>query len=271
MLRLTGPRIIAKDAGRMRSLGLDAGTLAAVHVELAATHADGEPRTRAELATALKAAGIDTSGQRIAHAVLHAELSGVLCSGPRRGAHHTYVAFDSFVAPAPERSREQDVAGLVLRSFESHGPATLRDFAWWSGLTVGDAKAGVAAAGERLATRCDEHGTAWIAAPSPPAGAPPPRGGAHLLGTYDETLVAYRDLRTVGADGAPATVLHQRPIIIDGRFAGTWKRRLGRHEVVVELALLEPPGAAQRDALRDAGERFGAFAGLPARLELRDG
>ena len=193
----------------------------------------------------------------------------MLCSGPRRGAHHTYVAFDSVVPPAPDRSREDDVAELVLRYFESHGPATLRDFAWWSGLTTRDAKAGVAVAGERLATQSDEHGTAWIAAASPSAGAPPARCGVHLLGTYDETVVAYRDLRTVGADGRPATVLHQRPIVIDGRFAGTWKRRLGRHEVVVEVALLEPPSAAQRDALRDAGERFGAFAGLPARLELR--
>jgi hypothetical protein len=271
MLRLTGRRIIAKDAGRMRSLGLDAGTLAAVHEALAATLADGEPRTRAELATALEAAGIDTSGQRIAHAVMHAELSGVLCSGPRRGAHHTYVPFESRVPPAPDRSREQDVAELALRYYKSHGPATLRDFAWWSGLTVADAKAGVAAAGERLQTAADEHGTAWIAAASPAAGAPPARRGAHLLGTYDETLVAYRDLRTVGADGQPETVLHQRPIVVDGRFAGTWKRRLGRHEVVVEFVLLAPPDGATRVALRDSAERFGAFAGLPVRLELRNG
>ena len=269
MLRLTAARIIAKDAGRMRALGLDDGTLAAIHEQLAATLADGEPRTRAELATALQAAGIDTSGQRIAHAVLHAELSGVLCSGPRRGAHHTYVPFDGRVPPAPDRSREDDVAELVLRYFTSHGPATVRDFAWWSGLTIADAKAGVAAAGERLQIASDEHGTAWIAAASTSAGAPPERCGAHLLGTYDETVVAYRDLRTVGADGGPATVLHQRPIIIDGRFAGTWKRRLGPREVVVELALLAPPGREQRAALHAAADRFGAFAGLPARLEPR--
>jgi hypothetical protein len=268
MLRLTGRRIIDKDAGRMRSLGLDAGTLAAIHEALAVTLADGDPRTRAELATALRAAGIDTSGQRIAHAVMHAELSGVLCSGPRRGAHHTYVPFDSVVGPAPDRSRADDVAALVLRYFESHGPATLRDFAWWSGLTIADGKAGVVAAGERLAATSDEHGRTWFAAASASAGAPPARCGAHLLGTYDETLVAYRDLRTVDADGSPAAVLHQRAVVVDGRFAGTWKRRLTRSEVVVELALRAPPDGAQQRALRAAADRYGAFAGLPARLEL---
>ncbi|MDX6677358.1 MAG: hypothetical protein QOE31_1410, partial [Solirubrobacteraceae bacterium] len=264
MLRLTGPRVIAKDAGRLRGLGLDAGTLAAIGEQLARTLADGEPRTRAELASALEAAGIDTRGQRIAHAVLHAELSGVICSGPRRGAHHTYLPLDERVPPAPERSREDDVAELVLRYFESHGPATLRDFAWWSGLTTADARAGIAAAGGRLAAEADEHGTLWIAAAAPPGGPPPSRCGAHLLGTYDETLVAYRDLRTVDADGRPATVLHQRPILVDGRFAGTWRRRLTRREVFVELTLGAPPDSARLEALEEAAHRFGTFVGLPA-------
>jgi hypothetical protein len=268
MLRLTGARIIAKDAGRMRQLGLDDATLAAIHELLAATLSDGEPRTRRELAAAVEAAGIDTSGQRIAHAVLHAELSGVLCSGPRRGPHHTYLPFDERVPPAPERGRDEDVAELVLRYFESHGPATLRDFAWWSGLTIADAKLGLAAAGPRLQTAADEHGTPWIAAATPAGDEPLPRSGALLLGTYDETVVAYRDLRTVAADGRPGSELHQRPIVIGGRFAGTWRRRLTKHEVVVELSLCATPGSAERHALHAAAERFGSFVGLPARVEL---
>ena len=266
MLRLTGPRVLSKDAGRLRDLGLDAATLARVHELLAATLADGEPRTRRELAAALEAAGVDTSGQRIAHAIIHAELSGVLCSGPRRGAHHTYLPLDGRVPPAPERSREDDVAELVLRYFRSHGPATLRDFAWWSGLTIADAKAGLASAGARLVSELDERGTSWIAAARPPGGSPPARCGALLLGTYDETLVAYRDLRTVGAGGAPGSALLPRPIVLDGRTIGSWRRRLARREVVVEMALEMRPDAAERAALQEAAERFGAFVGLPARL-----
>ncbi len=269
MLRLTGPRVLAKDAGRMRRLGLDAQTLSAAHDTLATTLADGEPRTRPELAAALEAAGIDTGGQRIAHAVLHAELSGVLCSGPRRGAHHTYVPYDDRVPPAPDRSRTQDVAELVLRYFESHGPATLRDFAWWSGLTTADGKAGVAAAGTRLQTAEDGDGILWIAATaSAGRDEPPPRSGALLLSTFDETLVAYRDLRTIGPGGDPDRALAIRPIVLDGRAVGHWTRRLTRREVIVEVALPEPPSRPQRVALQAAAERFGAFVRLPARLEL---
>jgi hypothetical protein len=268
LLRLTGPRVLAKDAGRLRDLGLDGQTLARVHELLATTLADGEPRTRRELAAAIEAAGVDMGGQRIAHAIFHAELSGLLCSGPRRGAHHTYVPLDDRVPPAPERSREDDVAELVLRYFTSHGPATLRDFAWWSGLTGADAKAGLAAAGEQLVAEPDARGTPWIAAARSAGGSPPAHRGAVLLGTYDETLVAYRDLRTVGADGAPGSALPSRPIVLDGRTIGSWTRRLARREVVVEMALGTRPGAAERAALQEAAERFGAFVGLPARLEL---
>jgi len=94
LLRLTAGRVRAREAGRLRELGLDAGTLSRADETLARTVADGEPRTRAELARALAAAGIDPAGQRIAHIVMNAELGAVICSGPRRGSQHTYVGLD---------------------------------------------------------------------------------------------------------------------------------------------------------------------------------
>ena len=268
MLRLTGPRVMAKTAGRLRDLGLDDATLARIYDVLSSTLADGEPRTRRELAAVLEAAGIDPSGQRIAHAVGQAELSGVLCSGPRRGWQHTYLPLDDRVPPAPDREREDDVAALALRFFRSHGPATLRDFAWWSGLTIADGRAGVAAAGEALQSIDDERGTPWIAAPPGDSAAPPEPPAALLLGTYDEMVVAYRDLRTVGLDGTPGTELRQRPLFLAGRAAGGWTRRIGAREVVVAVDLHDSPTRRQRAALEAEARRFGVFVGLRARLEV---
>jgi hypothetical protein len=265
MLRLTGARIQAKNAGRYRQLGLDAGTLARVAEVWTATLTDGEPRTRKELEAALRAAGVDTAGQRIAHMLLHAELEAVITSGPRRGKQHTYLLFDSRVPAAPARAREADVAELALRYFSSHGPATLRDFAWWSGLTVADGKTGIAAAGDGLSVVEDDDGTAWIAAADAPA--PAQSSGALLLGVYDEMTVAYRDLRNVHADGRVTNDLLQRPIVIAGETVGTWRRVLARREVVVEATLEARLSAEQHTALRAAAERYGAFVGLPARLK----
>jgi len=272
LLRLTGPRVQAKNAGRYRQLGLDTATLARSDDALARTLADGEPRTRRELAAALEAAGIDTAGQRIAHIVFHAELEGVIASGPRRGRQHTYLLLEGRLPAAPPRSREDDVAELVWRYFTSHGPATLRDFAWWSGLTIVDGRVGVAALGEALVGEEGPDGTLWIsAAPAPATGdvddeRSPSVAHALLLGTFDELVVAHRDLRNVHADGRATNALLPRPIVVDGLTVGGWTRRLARREVTIELVLEEASDGRQDAALRAAADRFGAFVGLPARI-----
>jgi hypothetical protein len=268
LLRLTGERVIAKGAGRHRELGLDEATFARMHEVLAATLADGEPRTRKELGLALVAAGVDTTGQRLPHMLGHAELAGLVASGPRRGRQHTYLLLEGRVPDAPARSREQDVGELAARYFTSHGPATLRDFAWWSGLTVADGKAGVAAAGGRLTAAEDDDGRAWIAGAGAAAGEPARSPHAHLLGTYDEMLVAYRDLRYVRPDGRVSAEFPTRSIVVDGATVGRWRRALGRREVVVEAAREVRLSAAERGALRAVAARFGAFVGLPARLTV---
>ncbi|MDQ3722957.1 MAG: winged helix DNA-binding domain-containing protein, partial [Actinomycetota bacterium] len=269
LLRLTGPRVLAKNAGRFRELGLDDATLRRCDDVLARTLADGDPRTRRELAAALEAAGVDIAGQRIAHIVFHAELEGLIASGPRRAKQHTYLLLDGRVPAAPPRARVDDVAELVRRYFRSHGPATLRDFAWWSGLTIADGRAGVAVCGEELVGETGEDGMLWIsAADTPGGGLPPSASGAFLFGTFDELLVAHRDLRNAHADGRATNELLRRPIVIDGRTVGGWTRHLARREVTVEAVLDDKLDEQSHVALRAAADRFGAFLGLPARVAL---
>jgi len=271
LLRLTGPRIQASNAGRYRQLGLDPGTLTCCEEVFAAALAGGEPLTRRELGAALEAAGIDASGQRLPHALLHAELEGVVVSGPRRGRQHTYLPFQDRVPAAPSRSREDDVAELARRYFTSHGPATLRDFAWWSGLTITGGRAGVAACGKELAEEEGPDGAGWISSPAAhyTGAAEPGPAEAFLLGTFDELVVGHRDLRNAYADGRATNELLVRAIVLDGVTVGGWTRRLARREVTIEAVLQSPLDERGAVALEEAAERFGAFVGLPARLVSR--
>ena len=273
LLRLTAARVQAKTAGRRRELGLDDATLARCNEALAAVLGDGEPRTRRELGAALEAAGIDLTGQRLPHTLGHAELDGVIASGPRRGKQHTYLLLEGRVPAAPQRSREDDVAELVRRYFTSHGPATLRDFAWWSGLTMADGRAGLVALGAELVAQAGADGTPWISAA---ASVRPPAPGhgedvlqAFLLGTFDELTVAHRDLRNVHADGRATNDLLTRPIVVGAITVGGWTRRIARREVTIEAVLDAPLDERQDAALRAAADRFGAFLGLRARLEIQ--
>ena len=87
--------------------------------------------------------GIQAHGQRLGHLMLQAELDQVICSGPRRGKQFTYALLAER-APRPRTlSRDASLAEPARRYFSSHGPATVKNYAWWSGLTMKEARLGV--------------------------------------------------------------------------------------------------------------------------------
>ena len=262
LLALTAPRVHALNRYMYRRTELDEATLARGCDVVAEALADGEPRTRPELAAALARAGIAAERFRLAYLLMYAELEAVICSGPRRGRQHTYALLSQRAPAVPELPREQALAELTRRFFRSRGPATVRDFTAWSSLTVADARAGLAHVGDEL-ERSERDGTTWYADPDPPAG---DASGAFLIPMYDELTIGYRELRVVLA--APSEGRLERPVVIDGRTVGSWKRTLGRRDVVLEVTLFAPLDAAQSAALAGAAERFGRFLGLPATLRI---
>ncbi len=264
LLALTGPRVQRGNAGRYRQLGLDARTLARAHDTIAKELEHGEPRTRRELGEALMRAGIEHEGQRLAHLMLHAELDALIVSGPRRGKQHTYLLLDDRAPPSPARDRDDAVAELVLRFFTSHGPATVRDFVWWSGLTVSDARLGLEAACERLGSWDDGGRTWFVASWSPPEDAVE---SALMVASFDELTVGYRDLR-ISARPAPGGGMLPRPVAVGGRGVGVWKRTRTPGQVTVEVESFERLGRRETRALEAEVERFGRFLKLPAALAI---
>ena len=76
------------------------------------------------------------TGMRLAHLAMYAELEGVICSGPTRGSQFTYALLAERAPDARRLTRDEALGELSRRFFRSHGPATIRDFVWWSGLTA---------------------------------------------------------------------------------------------------------------------------------------
>jgi len=225
---------------------------------------DGQHLTRAELKAALQRARIDVSSvQRLAHIVLQAELDRVIISGAPRGAKSTYALFDSRVPPSPKRDRDDALCELARRYFSTRGPATLHDFAWWSGLTVADAKRAVEANGRALVRETIDDRPHWSA---PSRGVPTRwRRVAHLLPNYDELFVGFKDrsafaqrLRLTKAD-ARVDALLGHMVFVDGQIVGGWRplaRDLGDPHLKLQVTLTEPE---QRLVQREI-ERFRAFA-----------
>jgi hypothetical protein len=268
LLELTGPRITRGLAGRHRELELD--TKVVGRAEAAFTAAlSGRHLTRAELGGVLRKARISPEGQRLPHLLSHAELDGLITSGARRGKQHTYALLEERAPKARGLERDEAVAELTLRYFKSHGPAQLKDFVWWSGLTLTDARHGIAVAGKALEHEAIDGKEYWF--DSQAARARDAGGSAHLLPNFDEYTVAYRDREEVMHAGAlyePAFVL-SNIVIIEGKIRGAWRRMVGRHGVSVEISALDRFIPAETAALEAAGERFGRYLERPVHLAMR--
>ncbi len=271
MLKLMAPRMqrMVSNSSRSQKLELEEDTFCRANDLFAAELEGGRQATRTELQSALENAGIKLGGQRFAYLLSRAQADGILCYGPRRGKQLTFALFDEWVPERPDLDQESAVAELVRRYFTSHGPATIKDFVWWSGLTGAGAKAGLDAAGDALVSEQVDGQTYW----GPPGVTVPPVGRetAYLLPTYDEYLISYKDrsasispddVRQWGRGG-----LFMSSIVVGGRVIGTWRRQIKRNSVELEAIPFRPEfSGTEREAIGTAAARYGEYLGLDAKL-----
>lgn len=272
MVALSAPRVHATNAYYYRQSGLDAKMFARGCAMMHRVLEDGEPMTRAELAVALKRAKVPADGLKLAYIMMHAELEGVICSGPRRGKQFTYALLDQRAPASKPLDRRDAVAELAKRYFTSHGPATVRDFVWWSGLTVKEAELGIEAVKPKLEQETIDGRAHWRAEGRTTT---PLKGcTALLLPNYDEYLVAYKDRGAV-VDGARAANIVARSggayphhLVIEGRLAGSWTRTLKENSVMIEVAPYRKLTPVHTRAVMSAADCYGDFMGLPLTLSI---
>lgn len=272
MLALTGPHVKRSMAAADRRLEIDGVLLGRVRSLISRALEVRGFQTRGELAAALEDGGVVAAGQRLAHLMLHCELDALVCSGPRRGKQFTYALVEQRVAPAPTLTRDEAWRELVLRFYRSHGPATLRDFTWWSGLRMTETRRMLTdlGAGSR-----EEQGVRYWWIESAEAAAVVASPSAWLLPIYDEYTVAYRDRVAVphstpgSVAGGPRGVSFQHPLVIDGQIAGTWAPVATGEGVTVHVVPHRRLAAAERQAVEAAATRYGAFLEVATDLQLQ--
>lgn len=268
-LELSGARTIARAAGRYRQLGLDEATFAKSRRVVVRALERGGQLTRAELAAALERQGVATEGQRLIHLLNRSALEGLTCYAARRGKQFTFALLDEWAPSSKRLSREEALAELAGRYFGGHGPATLEDFVWWSGLTTADARAGLEAARPGLRPEAFDGRIYWLSPSTPDDGEVKP--GAHLLPPFDEYTVGYKDRGAIlhpsyARLANAASAILGPSVVLGGRAVGTWKRTLKKEKVFIETSLRTTLRRAERSALEAAARRYGEFLGLDAEV-----
>jgi hypothetical protein len=252
LLAVTTPRVRQQIVGSGRRMGVDEHRLeAGTQVVAAAVRVHG-PATRAKVAEHLVDAGFEHTGSLLAHYVMNAELSGLIASGPMRGRQHTYLPLD---LPEPRGTDDERLAWIARLYARGHGPFDARDLAWWTTLTLTEARRAVALAelrpveleGRELHTDADVE-----AVDVPPA---------LLLSNFDELISYVRDpadLDRLG-DDRDRIMRSSGLLFLDGTLAGTWSRTVQPETVDIEVRTADPLARSARSAIESEAARFGRF------------
>jgi hypothetical protein len=270
-LAVSGARVHSVNGTMYRRLGLGYRDFQRAHRAMTAALEGGRSLTRNELAGVLERAGIAVpSGQHLAYLMSQAELDGVICSGPRRGRQFTYALLDERAPSTGPVDRSEALAELTRRYFVTRGPATVQDFAKWSGLKVEEARQGLDAVRDTLQSAEIDGETTW----SPPEAGPAKTRSrsALLISVYDEYISSYKDRRAI-ADGDHASRLFTMGnaltavILIGGRIVGTWRRVLRRESVLIGIHPFGRMTETEARTVTAAAARYGRFLGLPVVAE----
>jgi Winged helix DNA-binding domain len=262
MLELLTPRVLRSYSQRGPLLGLDDGVFARSRKVLTRALAGGKQLRRTAIYERLEAAGISMAEGRGLHIVARLAIEGLLCFGAREGKQPTFALLDEWVPAAPRLERDAALAELARRYFTSHGPASLQDFVWWSGLTTSDARAGVEMAKPHVMQEVIAGQTYWLSPSAPDAKAV--SAAAYLLPPYDEYTVAYKD-RSAVLDPLYAKRVNtgngvfSPTMVVDSQVVGLWKRTLKKDAVVITPSPFTKLGTVARRAVAAAASRYGEF------------
>ncbi|RYD58640.1 MAG: winged helix DNA-binding domain-containing protein [Sphingobacteriales bacterium] len=266
MMALTGPRIRTAFLSMDKILGLSADIYTKSKQIFSKALEGGNNLTRDELAVLLQNANISTSDNRLSHILAEAEINSLICSGAKKDGQRTYALLPDRVPAKKAIPKDEALAMLAERYFTSHGPATLKDFIWWSGLTVGEARDGLESILFALESETIGEETYYF---SPDVNVAPRQSSlVHLMPAYDEFLISYKD-RT-----ASLQHVHNRKIVsingifrpiflVDGQVEGLWKMTAGRDGIDIMVDSFKKLSTAIVSKAERAAEAISKFYDKP--------
>ncbi|HUH32878.1 MAG TPA: winged helix DNA-binding domain-containing protein [Daejeonella sp.] len=263
MLKLSAPKIKASAKARHKELELTESVLNKSNQIIEKALVGNNHLTREELMAILADAGIRTNDNRSSHIMLNAELDGLVCSGIGRNKKHTYALLEERVPTVNNLNKEEALAALALRYFGSHGPATFKDFSWWSGLSAPEARKAFEIVKPSLVSESIGTQTFWMRASSDISDKAC-KSSTLLLPAYDEFIISYADrsaaLSTENQKKAISINGFFKPVIVvNGQITGLWKRTIKKDKIFIEADLFKPHNKELRNLIAQACGSFGQF------------
>jgi hypothetical protein len=263
MLDLLGDRIIKKSMYNRLQAGVTKNDLVKGQKVVEKEMAGGKILERSEVYEIFKRARIKTDNSRGLHIIGHLALNKVLCFGPRSGKQPTFVLLDDWIPEKKILTKEESMAELATRYFTSHGPATVHDFAWWSGLTVTEAGRALSMIESKIQKVVVDGADYWMR--QDVVLNDKLTNNVRLLPAYDEFLVSYKDRSA--AETSAITRLRDREsiftsvVIVNGQVGAVWKRTVNNKGVSFKFKKYEKFNKQSEAGLNKQMKRYAKFIG----------
>lgn len=264
MLKLSAERVIAANESYAKGHNLDISEeLYEKSYRLLEKILSGKKSlTRQEIAEHFSRSGIVADNHRMTRFMARAEQVGIVCSGEDKGSKCTYALLEERVPPMPELTKDESLARLARSYFRSHAPAVLQDFVWWSGLPVTEARQAIYLIDSEL-TAEEWNGQTWyIHEDCRTRGKV--SGSLHLLPSYDEYLLGYKDRTDVLPKEHYAKAFTNNglfyPVVLhEGQVIGNWNKGPQKKSISIEHTWFQPETFVDEALLSWAKERYKQF------------
>lgn len=266
---LLAPGTIQGNARRYRQLGLDNAAFSSSQFVLQRAIEANGPLTRSEIKNLFEQHGVSAEGQQLPYLLQRASLDGLICHGPLRGSEPTFVLVSEWLGALAMLDRAEALGLLADRYFSSHGPATLQDFIWWSGLKSGEARQALECASSL--SKLKVGGADYWALGEPLSARE--AANAHLLPPFDDYLLGYRDrslvlnaafTHTVNAGGG----VPKPTLLLDGKIAGVWSHASRAHRLLVAIQPFDQLEPERREQIAQAVDELSRFLSVAVKLNI---
>lgn len=264
MLEITAPQIKTQISSMSKNHEIDAALLSRCNAIIAKVLEGNQHLTREEVMLELNQNGINTSDMRPTIIMMAAEIEGLVCNGIMKGKQFTYALLDERVPQKHFFTKEEAMTALARKYFTSHGPATLKDFLWWSGLSVKNATLALKNIEKEFDSFLFENQVYWHKSDN--ATKSIENELLHFLPAFDEFLISYKD-RTASISLANQSIAFSnngifRPIItLNGKVIGIWKREVKKEKVSIETHFFDKPSYLDDKMILEATQGFAAYLG----------
>ena len=241
MMDLSAPQLTRTLNSYAKRDGVDDKTLLKAEKIILKLLAKKNHCTRDEIMSVLQKEKINSDGYRSAHIMFHAELNGLVCNGIRKGKEITYALLDERIPLSKKLNRDEALAKLATIYFQSHSPATLKDFSWWSGLNQTESKKSIDFISKNLEKIEVGEQQYFVLRLKEKI---KPNSKIHLLPAFDEYIISYNHrLDVVDKNHSPKVFTNNgifKPMIVhDGKIIGTWKRTITGKKLKTEIFSFE--------------------------------